>query len=42
MEETESFDAALEWAGAGDLIIMLSLGRSAQITEKLEEAASLK
>ena len=42
MEETESFDAALEWAQEGDLIIMLSLGRSAAITEKLEKAASFQ
>jgi len=42
MEETESFDAALEWAREGDLIIMLSLGRSAAITKKLEIRRSLK
>ena len=42
MEETESFDAALDWAQEGDLIIMLSLGRSAVITEKLEKAASFQ
>lgn len=42
MEETDSFDAALDWAGEGDLIIMLSLGRSAAITQKLEKAASFQ
>jgi UDP-N-acetylmuramyl tripeptide synthase len=42
IEETESFDAALDWAREGDLIIMLSLGRSASITNKLEEAASFQ
>ena len=34
-EETESLDAALEWAGEGDLIIMLALGGSAPIQAKL-------
>jgi cyanophycin synthetase len=42
IEETESFDAALDWAREGDLIIMLSLGRSTSITNKLEEAASFQ
>jgi len=35
MEESESLDAALEWAEAGDLIIMLALGGNKQIVEKL-------
>jgi len=35
-EETESLDAALEWAGEGDLIIMLALGGSAPIQAKLD------
>jgi len=34
-EETESLDAALEWATDGDLVIMLALGGSAPIDSKL-------
>ncbi len=34
-EETESLDAALEWAREGDLIIMLALGGSAPIQARL-------
>lgn len=34
-EETESFDAALEWAQPGDLVIMLALGGSGPIQERL-------
>ena len=35
-EEMESLDAALEWAGEGDLIIMLALGGSAPIEARLK------
>ena len=35
MEESESIDAALEWADEGDLIIMLALGGSEPIIERL-------
>lgn len=35
IEETDSLDAALEWAEAGDLIIMLALGGSKAIIDKL-------
>lgn len=35
--ETESFDAALEWANPGDLVIMLALGGAAAIQQRLTE-----
>ncbi len=35
-EEIESLEFALGWAEPGDLIIMLALGRGADITERLE------
>jgi len=35
MTEDESLDAALEWAQEGDLVIMLALGGSTPIIEKL-------
>jgi len=35
--ESESFDAALEWAEGGDLVVMLDLGRSSDIQHKLNE-----
>ncbi len=34
-EETDSFDAALEWAEEGDLVVILDLGRDSNIQEKL-------
>lgn len=34
-EERESFDAALEWAEDGDLVVILDLGRVSDIQEKL-------
>ncbi len=34
-EERESFDAALEWAEKGDLVVILDLGRVSNIQEKL-------
>ena len=34
-EEHESFDAALEWAQEGDLVVILDLGRISNIQEKL-------
>ena len=37
--ESESFDAALEWAGDGDLVVILDLGRDSNIQEKLNERA---
>jgi len=36
MEETESLDAALDWARSGDLIIMLALGAREEIQAKLK------
>jgi UDP-N-acetylmuramyl tripeptide synthase len=33
--ESESFDAALDWAESGDLVVILDLGRSSDIQEKL-------
>ncbi len=36
MEETESHDAALDWAQPGDLIIMLSLSDREAIQDKLK------
>ncbi len=35
--ESESFDAALDWAEAGDLVVILDLGRSSDIRSRLEE-----
>jgi UDP-N-acetylmuramyl tripeptide synthase len=35
--ESESFDGALEWAEAGDLVVILDLGRESNIQEKLQE-----
>jgi UDP-N-acetylmuramyl tripeptide synthase len=35
-QEHESFDAALEWAEVGDLVVILDLGRVSNIQEKLE------
>jgi UDP-N-acetylmuramyl tripeptide synthase len=40
MEESESLDAALEWAEEGDLIIMLALGSRQQIIERLATLAA--
>jgi UDP-N-acetylmuramyl tripeptide synthase len=34
-EEQQSFDAALEWAREGDLVVILDLGRNSGIQEKL-------
>jgi len=34
-DEQESFDAALDWAESGDLVIMLALGGAAPIQERL-------
>ncbi len=34
--ESESFDAALAWAEAGDLVVMLDLGRDSDIQSKLK------
>ncbi len=34
--ENESFDAALAWAEAGDLVVMLDLGRDSDIQSKLK------
>lgn len=36
-QESESFDAALEWAQEGDLVIILDLGRRSNIREKLDK-----
>ncbi len=36
-EELETFEAALDWAEAGDLVIMLALGGSGPIVERLTE-----
>ncbi len=44
-EELETIDAALDWAAPGDLVIMLALGGSGPVTERLRargaQAASL-
>lgn len=37
--ESESFDAALEWADAGDLVVMLDLGRNSDIQTRLKTGA---
>ena len=39
-EEADSFDAAIEWAEAGDLVVILDLGRDSRIQEKLRDLAS--
>lgn len=39
-EETESLDAALDWARAGDLIIMLALGDREAIQDKLRSLSN--
>ena len=39
MEETESLDAALDWAQPGDLVIMLALGARDEIQDKLKSLA---
>ncbi|HIM04572.1 MAG TPA: Mur ligase [Gammaproteobacteria bacterium] len=40
MEESESLDAALDWAQPGDLIIMLALGDREAIQDKLKSLSS--
>ncbi len=40
LTESESFDAALDWAEAGDLVVILDLGRSSDIQTKLKEKGS--
>ena len=35
MEESESFDAALDWAEEGDLVVLLDLGRNSDVQSKL-------
>ncbi len=42
MEETESLDAALDWAQPGDLIIMLALSDREAIQDKLKSLSSLR
>ena len=42
MEETESLDAALDWAQPGDLIIMLALSARDEIQEKLKSLSNLR
>lgn len=39
IEETDTLEAALEWAEDGDLVIMLALGESAEITGRLQALA---
>jgi cyanophycin synthetase len=34
-KESDSFDAALQWARPGDLVILLALGGNTQVIEKL-------
>jgi len=38
--ESESFDAALEWAETDDLVVLLDLGRNSDIQSKLKEMGS--
>jgi len=38
--ESESFDAALEWAEEGDLVVILDLGRHSDIQSKLKNMGS--
>jgi len=40
-EELESFEHALGWAGAGDLVIMLALGGAAPVQARLRELGAL-
>lgn len=40
MEETESLDAALDWAQPGDLVIMLALGARDEIQKKLRSLSN--
>ncbi len=40
MEETESLDAALDWAQPGDLVIMLALSARDEIQDKLKSLAT--
>ena len=40
MEETESLDAALDWAQPGDLVIMLALSARDEIQEKLKSLSN--
>ena len=40
MEETESLDAALDWAQPGDLVIMLALSARDEIQEKLKSLSA--
>jgi hypothetical protein len=40
MQETESLDAALDWAQPGDLIIMLALGAREAIQDKLRSLSN--
>ncbi len=40
MEETESLDAALDWAQSGDLIIMLALSARDEIQDKLKSLSN--
>ena len=35
--ESESFDAALQWAQQGDLVVILDLGRDSNVQEKLKK-----
>ncbi len=37
MEESESFDAALDWAEEGDLVVLLDLGRNSDVQSKLRK-----
>ncbi len=38
--ESESFDAALAWAAAGDLVVLLDLGRDSDVQTKLKNMGS--
>jgi UDP-N-acetylmuramyl tripeptide synthase len=38
--ESESFDAALNWAEEGDLVVLLDLGRNSDVQTKLKEKGS--
>ena len=40
--ESESFDAALRWAGDGDLVVLLDLGRDSDVQTKLKEMGTRK
>ncbi len=40
-EELEAFDAALQWAEAGDLVIMLALGGAKPVQERLGELGAI-